>query len=138
MSDTPVSPIPPVTPAATPAVKPAVAPVAAQVGATIEDFRKIELKIGVILKAEAHPNADRLYVVQVDLGNGDTRQLVAGIKQYYTPEQLVGKHVVVVANLAPATLRGVESRGMILAAGDGTKLVVVSPEQPIAPGSTVK
>lgn len=105
---------------------------------SIEDFARIDLRVGTILAAEAHPRADRLLVLQVDLGD-ERRQLVAGIRSHYAPETLTGKQVVVVANLQPATLRGVESQGMLLAASDGRgNLVLVSPEKPIEPGAGVR
>ena len=106
--------------------------------ATIEDFQRIELRVGVITAAQDHPNADRLLVLTVDIGDGTPRQVVAGIKGSYAAADLVGKSVVVVANLKPATLRGVESQGMVLAAHDGTQLAIVSPERPVQPGGTVK
>ncbi|HEX9445300.1 MAG TPA: methionine--tRNA ligase subunit beta [Candidatus Binatia bacterium] len=102
----------------------------------IDDFRKIELRVGVVKSAEAHPNADRLLVLKVDLGT-EERQIVAGIRAHYPPEELVGRHVVVVANLEPAVLRGVESQGMLLAANDGERVVVLSPEKAVNPGAKV-
>lgn len=90
------------------------------------DFQKVEMKTGRVLKVENHPNADRLYVVTLDMGAGETRTVVAGIRAFYTPEQLVGKTVVVAANLAPRPLRGVESNGMILAVHDGEKVKVLT------------
>ncbi len=78
----------------------------------------LALKVGSILSAEEHPSADKLYVLQVDLG-GEQRQLVAGLRPYYRKEQLVGTHIVVVANLKPAVIRGVASQGMLLAGDDG-------------------
>lgn len=105
---------------------------------TIDDFKRIDLRVGTIVTASPHPHADRLLVLEVDLGT-ERRQLVAGIRAHYVPEELVGKQVVVVANLAPATLRGVESQGMVLAATDGEgHLSLVAPQRPIAAGSTVR
>ncbi len=105
---------------------------------TIDDFAKIELRIATILTAEPHPNADRLLVLRVDLGE-EQRQLVAGIRAHYAPEELVGRQVVVVANLEPAKLRGVESQGMLLAASDAEgRLAIVSPEKPVSAGAKVK
>lgn len=105
--------------------------------ATIEDFRKIELKIAEIKEVNDHPNADRLYVITVDLG-GNIKQVVAGIKASYKKEELVGKQVVVVDNLEPAVLRGVKSQGMILAASDEAGIAVVSPGRKMKLGSIVK
>jgi methionyl-tRNA synthetase len=104
---------------------------------TIDDFKKMNLKIATVKAVKPHPNADRLYLVDVDLG-GEDRQLVAGIRQFYSPEELVGKQVVVVENMAPATIRGVESKGMILAAQGKDRIVVVSPEKMVESGSTVR
>ena len=104
---------------------------------TYEDFRKIELKVAEIKEVNDHPNADRLYVITIDLGD-KTKQIVAGIKAYYQKEELIGKQVVVVDNLEPAMLRGVESQGMLLAASDETGIVIVSPERKIKLGSIVK
>lgn len=104
---------------------------------TIEDFQKLELRVGTVMAAAPHPNADRLLVLQVRLGDED-RQIVAGIRAHYEPATLVGRQVVVVANLAPVTLRGVESRGMLLAAAAEERLVFVTPERPIPSGATVR
>jgi len=102
----------------------------------IEEFRKLELRVGVVKSAEVHPKADRLLVLKVDLGT-EERQIVAGIRAHYQPEELVGKQVVVVANLEPAVLRGIESQGMVLAASDGERIVVLSPEKVVGPGAKV-
>lgn len=104
---------------------------------TIEEFKKLELKIGEIKEVSEHPNADKLYVVKVDLGD-KTKQLVAGIRSSYRKEELIGKQVVVVDNLQPALLRGVESQGMLLAASDETGITIVSPERKMKLGSVVK
>ncbi|OGX44613.1 MAG: methionine--tRNA ligase subunit beta [Omnitrophica WOR_2 bacterium RIFCSPLOWO2_12_FULL_51_8] len=103
----------------------------------IEDFRKLELKVGVIKEVNDHPNADKLYVVNVDLGE-KTKQLVAGIKGSYAKESLIGRQVVVVDNLEPALLRGVESQGMLLAASDEAGISIVSPDRTMKLGSVVK
>jgi len=105
--------------------------------ATIEDFMKLEFMIAQIKEVKEHPNADRLYVMKVDTG-GEERQVVAGIRAAYTPEELVGRRVVIVANLEPATIRGEESQGMILAASDENGLAVLSPDKEIALGSRVR
>lgn len=104
--------------------------------ATLADFQQLELRVATVKAAEPHPNADRLLVLTIDAG-GEDRQIVAGIRQSYDPAALVGKQIVVVANLEPATLRGVESQGMLLAARDGDRVVVVTVEQPVASGSKV-
>ena len=79
-----------------------------------------------------------MLVLKVDIGEASPRQVVAGIKRDYAPADLIGKRVVVVANLKPAMLRGVESQGMVLAASTDTELALVSPERPLPPGSVVK
>ena len=103
----------------------------------IEEFRKLELKIARIKEVADHPNADKLYVITLDLGD-KTKQVVAGIKKGYTTQELVGKLVVVVDNLETALLRGVESQGMILAASDENVIAVLSPDKEVKLGSIVK
>ncbi|MBM3244486.1 MAG: methionine--tRNA ligase subunit beta [Candidatus Omnitrophica bacterium] len=105
--------------------------------ATIDDFRKLELKVAEIKEVTEHPNADKLYIVTVDLGD-KTKQLVAGIRPFYQKEDLIGKQVVVVDNLDPAVLRGVESQGMLLAGSDESGIVIISPERKLKLGSIVK
>ncbi len=117
---------------------PVVATPPAAVVLSIEDFQKLAFRVGVILEANDHPNADRLLVLKVDVGEGTPRQVVAGIKTAYQPAELIGKRVVVVANLKPATLRGVESQGMVLATQDSSGLSLVVSERPVQPGSIVK
>lgn len=104
---------------------------------TYEDFKKLELKVAEIKEVNDHPNADRLYVITIDLGD-KIKKVVAGIKNFYQKEDLIGKQVVVVDNLEPAMLRGVESQGMLLAASDESAIVIVSPERKIRLGSIVK
>ncbi len=103
-----------------------------------DDFAKLDLRIATIVKAEPHPNADKLLVLQVDLGT-EQRQIVAGIRAHYDPAALVGRQIVVVANLAPRMMRGLESNGMLLAASsaDHTQVILLTPERPIAPGAGV-
>ena len=103
---------------------------------SIGEFRGIELKVATIKKAEPHPNADKLLVLQVDLGS-EERQIVAGIRGHYAPEELIGKQVVVVANLETAKLRGLESQGMVLAASDGDRIVILTPEKSVGAGAKV-
>ncbi len=109
---------------------------------TFYDFTKIDLRVATVLEAEPHPNADRLLKLQIDLGE-EKRQICAGIKQYYDPpSSLVGKQIIVVANLEPRTIRGEPSNGMLLAssAHDGdqvTDVIVLSVSKPVPPGSTV-
>ena len=103
---------------------------------SIDDFRKIELKVATIISAEPHPNADKLIVLQIDLGE-EQRQICAGIRNHYTPDELVGKQVVVVANLETAKLRGLESQGMLLAASDEGRVIILTPETKVQPGAKV-
>ncbi len=91
---------------------------------TIDDFDKIDLRVGTILEASKHPDADRLLVFKVKIGD-ETRQIVSGVAQYFKPEEMVGKKVVVLANLKPRKIRGVESKGMILYAENGERLETV-------------
>jgi methionyl-tRNA synthetase len=105
--------------------------------ATYDDFKKLEFRVAKIKEVNDHPNADRLYVIIVDLGDR-TKQVVAGIKNFYKKEDLVGRSVVVVDNLDPAMLRGVESNGMLLAASDDTGLSIITLDKEIKLGSVVK
>jgi methionyl-tRNA synthetase len=104
---------------------------------SIKDFQHIELRTVTITSAESHPDADRLLVLKVSLGE-EERQVVAGIREHYSPEELVGKTVVLVSNLEPATIRGVESQGMILAASLDNTMTVLVPDRPIPPGAIVR
>jgi tRNA-binding protein len=103
---------------------------------SIDDFRKIELKVATIRSAEPHPNADKLLVLQIDLGD-EQRQICAGVKNHYTPEELVGRQIIVVANLETAKLRGLESQGMLLAASDDGRVIILTPEKSVQPGAKV-
>ena len=103
-----------------------------------DDFLKVELKVGLILEAEAVPKSDKLVKLKIDLGEDQPRQVLAGIREHYAPEKLVGKRVVVVANLAPRKIMGLESQGMVLAASDTEHgLSVLGVEKDIAPGTRV-
>jgi methionyl-tRNA synthetase len=103
-----------------------------------EDFARLELRVARVVEARPHPNADKLLLLQVDVGD-EQKQIVAGIRQHYTPEQLIGKRIVLVNNLAPAMLRGETSQGMLLAATSGDKVVVLTPDDPeCLPGAKVK
>lgn len=105
--------------------------------ATLDEFKKIELKVAEIKEVKDHPRADKLYIIVIDLGD-KVKQIVAGIKSSYSKEDLVGKQVIVVDNLEPAVLRGVESQGMLLAASDETGISIISPQRKIRLGSIVK
>jgi methionyl-tRNA synthetase len=117
----------------TPAPPPAAGP--AQI--TIEDFQKIQLKVAKVLTAERVPKSEKLIKLQVDLG-GEQRQVVAGIGKKYAPEELIGRRIVIVANLKPAKLMGVESQGMVLAAGDAEVKELVCLMSDVDPGTKVK
>jgi len=104
---------------------------------SFEDFKKLDLRIAEIVKVEPHPNADRLWLLKVRLGE-EEREIVAGIRQFYTAEQLIGKKIVLVCNLEPATIRGVVSNGMLLAASGNDEVVIVTPEKNVPSGSVVK
>lgn len=103
---------------------------------TIDDFDKVELRVAKVIEAEKHPNADKLLVLQVQVGN-EKRQVVSGIAKDYKPEELVGKSLILVANLKPVKLRGVESNGMILAAANDEKLVLGTIDKDIASGTSI-
>ncbi|MEG1529674.1 MAG: methionine--tRNA ligase subunit beta, partial [Clostridia bacterium] len=103
----------------------------------IEQFAKVQLKVGEILTAEKVEKADKLLKFTVKIGE-ETRTIVSGIAKFYTPEEMVGKLVVVVANLKSAKLRGIESQGMLLCACDGDDVVLVSPEKKVNSGSQVR
>lgn len=105
---------------------------------TIQDFQRVELRVAVVKSVEDHPKADKLFILKVDTGECGEKQLVAGLRGHYTPQELLGKKVVIVNNLTPATLRGVESQGMLLAAQDGERIVVLTTEKDIRPGATVR
>lgn len=104
---------------------------------TIDDFAKIDLRVATVVAAERVPKTDKLIKLQVKIGN-EERTIVSGIAQHYEPENLIGKNVIVIANLKPAKLRGIESRGMVLAASDGEGNLVLADAPGIASGSKVK
>ncbi len=105
---------------------------------TYEDFVKVQMRVGKVLEASNHPNADKLIVLKVDLGS-EVRQLCAGLRAYYEAASLVGRNIVVVTNLAPRQMRGVESNGMLLAASTPghEKVIILTTEADIPPGSVV-
>jgi methionyl-tRNA synthetase len=128
-------------PAATsqqPAIKPQI---------PFDDFLKLDLRVATIKNAEHHPNADRLLKVQLDDGTPGGRQVCAGIRQWYDPPSLVGRQVIIVANLEPRQIRGEISQGMVLAASDlkgpgsddpaGREVVLLTVDKPVKPGSIV-
>jgi methionine--tRNA ligase beta chain len=104
-----------------------------------DDFAKLDLRVARVLECFEHPNADKLLVLKIDLGI-EQRQICAGLKSYYKPEQLVGKLIVVVANLEPRTMRGQVSQGMLLAASEGAmkeRVIFIEPSEEVVPGSVV-
>ena len=104
---------------------------------TIDDFMKVDLRVAKIIEASYVEGADKLLKLILDLG-GETKQVFAGIKSTYTPESLVGKHTVMVANLAPRKMKFGMSEGMILAAGDGKGIYILEPHDGAMPGMRVK
>ena len=104
---------------------------------SFEQFKALDLRIGRVIEAGPHPNADRLLLLQVDIGEEAPRQVVAGIRSSYAPEDLVGKRLVLLTNLEPAVLRGVESQAMLLAASDEGRVMVLTPDGDARPGSRV-
>ena len=102
------------------------------------DFSKLDLRVGKVTEVTDHPNADKLLVLKVDTG-GQTRQIVAGIRSDYAPEGLLGRDIILVANLAPRKVRGLESDGMLIAAvvrnDDKSDVVILTTEKPVPPGT---
>ena len=103
-----------------------------------DDFLKLDLRVATITKAEAHPRADKLVVLQVDLGT-EQRPIIAGLRGFYEPEALVGKQIVVLTNLPPRNMRGLESNGMLLAAvnADQSSVVLLTTDKEVTPGWSV-
>lgn len=103
-----------------------------------DDFAKLDLRVATVLECKPHPNADKLLVLQIDLGT-EKRQICAGLRLHYQPEDLIGMQIIVVANLAPRQMRGEVSNGMLLAATDPAtmKVIVIGPTGPVAAGSKV-
>jgi methionyl-tRNA synthetase len=110
-------------------------PAAAPALIEFDDFAKVALRVGLVVSAERHPNAERLLVLKVDVGEAEPRQILAGIAAHYAPEALVGRKIVVVVNLKPRKMRGLESHGMVLAAGESAALL--SPIADVAPGTAI-
>lgn len=104
---------------------------------TFNQFMKTDLRVGRVLKVREHPDADRLYVIDVDLGEKEPRQLVAGLKKHYDADEMEGKNIIVVANMKPAKMRGVESRGMLLAAESGDVVSLLTIDREVEPGSRI-
>jgi methionyl-tRNA synthetase len=102
----------------------------------ITEFKRLDLRVAHVKSASAVPGAKKLLKLFIDIG-GEERQIVAGIAEHYAPEDLTGKSIIVITNLKPATIRGIESRGMLLAASDGSKVIVLTPDRPAGPGSKI-
>jgi methionine--tRNA ligase beta chain len=101
-----------------------------------DDFKKLQIRIGLIVEAERVEGTDKLLKLQVDFGD-EKRQIVSGIAEFYAPEKLIGKQFPFVVNLEPRTIRGVESQGMILAISNGEKVVLLKPQKKVPAGSNV-
>ena len=103
-----------------------------------DDFAKLDLRVATVLECRPHENADKLLVLQIEIGE-ERRQICAGLRKQYQPEELIGRQIVVVANLAPRQMRGEISQGMLLAATDAQtqSVIVLSPAKPVASGSKV-
>ena len=117
--------------------------VAAKPMIPFDDFIKLDLRVATIKHAELHPNADRLLKIQLDDGTEEGRQVCAGIRAWYDPESLIGRQVIIVANLEPRKIRGEMSQGMILAASDAGEaeddrnVVIITMDKPVKSGSSV-
>ncbi len=103
----------------------------------IDAFLEMDIVVGIIKAVEDHPNADRLYVLRVDVGD-KTITLVAGLKKYYSKEELIGKRILVVKNLKPKNFRGITSQGMLLAADNGEEVGVLTTDRKVRAGTRVK
>ena len=106
--------------------------------ATIDDFQKIEIKIGTVMSVDVVEGADKLYILQVDLGEEKPRQILSGIREYVRPEELLNKQFPFVTNLAPRMLRGHESQGMILAGSDAETFALLSPTKILTNGTRLR
>lgn len=104
---------------------------------SLEEFKKLDIRIAKVLEVKDHPNADKLFLLSIDTGEKQ-KQIIAGIRNFYKKEDLLGKQIVVVDNLEPLTLRGESSEGMLLAAQDEGEISVLIPDKPIKQGAKVK
>ena len=126
-------------PAATPAAQPAAAVPTTDTRIPIDDFMKVELRVAKILEAEAVPKSKKLIKMKVNAGESEPRTIVAGIAEAYQPDQLVGRTIVIVANLKPAKLMGIESNGMVLAASpEGGLPTLISVDESLPAGARVR
>lgn len=120
-------------------VREAAEPIAPEkIFATIDDFQKIEIRVGTVLSVAVVEGADKLYILQVDLGEEKPRQILSGIREYVTAEDLLNKQFPFVTNLAPRMLRGHESQGMILAGSDDAGLALLNPSKSLTNGTRLR
>lgn len=105
---------------------------------SVDDFLKVELKVGTVLEAEEVEGSEKLIKLKVDLGEEEPRQVLAGVKQWYSPDDFKGKQVVVVANLEPRMMMGLESQGMMLAADSEDGPIFLAPPKHVSPGTKVR
>lgn len=105
---------------------------------TIDDFKKVELKVGRVLSAEPIAGSEKLLKLQVDLGEVAPRQILSGIAKHYLPADLIGRQIVVIVNLEPRAMMGLESNGMVLAAGDGEEVALLAPDKDMPVGSVIR
>ena len=104
---------------------------------SFDEFKKLDLRIARITDVKEHPNADKLFVLQIDVGD-EVKQIVAGVRGNYSSEELIGRKIVVVNNLEPVMLRGEESNGMLLAASDNGVPIILIPEKDVPPGTKIQ
>ena len=104
---------------------------------SFEDFAKLEIRIAKVIGIEAVENSNKLYKLTVDIGN-EQRTLVAGIREFYTPEELHGKLIAMICNLDPKTIKGITSQGMLLAADDNGKVALLTVNGEISPGAKIR
>jgi len=104
---------------------------------TYDDFARLDLRVATVLAARDHPNVDKLMLLSIRVGE-EQKQIVAGIRGHYTPEELTGRQIVVINNLEEAVLRGEESQGMLLAASDGDAVVLLRPDRQCEAGAGIK
>jgi len=105
---------------------------------SFDDFLKIELKVGTVLEAEEVEESEKLIKLKVDLGEDEPRQILAGVKEWYKPEELIGKQIVVVVNLEHRVMMGLESQGMLLAADSDSGPVFLTPSKEVPPGTKIR